>query len=264
MTTFVRCGGVLVLGLFWCFQAHSQDQQFFSRDVCVKVKNGHSEEYAALLRDVTKLAKVRVEAGTITSYMVAQAVAPAGRAARCDYHLVTGYQGFPPEAPSAEQTVADMKKAGIAMSREAMFAKRDELSTLVGVDIWRYLARVGTPKKGGYARINYDKVHPGMGPEWATLETTGWKQLAEAAAPEYGTAWRVASLIMPGGANLPYNAMTVDIFPSWEALGKGIPARALWNKVHSNVDMSAHLNRLSLIRDRPRADTVRLIEVITK
>jgi hypothetical protein len=66
-----------------------------------------------------------------------------------------------------------MKKAGIAMSREAMFAKRDELSTLVSVDIWRYLARVGTPKKGGYARINYDKVHPGMGPEWATLETTG-------------------------------------------------------------------------------------------
>ena len=258
---------MLTIGISCCFLASSQtqDQQFYGRDICVKVKEGKAQEYATYLRDVTvKLAKIRVDAGAIASYMIAQAVAPTGRAARCDYHLVAGYNGFPPEAPSEEQTAADMKKAGISMNREAMFAKRDELSYLVGVDIWMYRERVGTSQKGGYARINYDKVHPGMGAEWATLESTGWKQLAEAASKEYGTAWRVASLAMPGGASLPYNAMTVDIFPSWAALGKGISARALWNKVHPNTDMTAHMNRLSTIRDRPRVDTVKLIEVITK
>jgi hypothetical protein len=267
MTTLVRFSGVLTLGVFCCSMASSQtqDQQFYARDFCVKVKEGKAQEYAAYLRDVTvKLAKVRFDAGAIASYTIAQAVAPAGRAARCDYHLVAGFNGFPPEAPSADQTAADMKKAGISMSRENMIAKRDELSYLVGTDIWMYRERVGTAKKGGYARINYDKVHPGMGAEWAALESTGWKQLAEAASKEYGTAWRVASLAMPGGASLPYNAMTIDIFPSWDALGKGIPARTLWNKVHPNTDMTAHLTRLSTIRDRPRVDTVRLIEVLTK
>ena len=267
MTTTFRFCGVLTLGIFCCSMASSQtqDQQSYGRDNCVKVKEGKAQEYATYLRDVVvKLAKVRVDAGAVVSYTIAQAVAPAGRAARCDYHILAGYNGFPPEAPSAEQTAADMKKAGLSMNLEAMIAKREELSYLVGVDIWMYRERVGTPKKGGYARINYDKVHPGMGAEWATLESNGWKQLAEAASKEYGTAWRAASLAMPGGANLPYNAMTVDIFPSWAALGKGIPARDLWNKVHPSRDMTAHLNRLSTIRDRPRVDTVRLIEVITK
>ena len=267
MATFVKFYGVLTLGIFCCSLASSQTQgpQFYARDTCVKVKEGKAQEYTAYLRDVTvKLAKVRVDAGAIATYTIAQAVAPVGRAARCDYHIVAGYNGFPPEAPSAEQTAADMKKAGISMSREAAIAKRDELSNLVGVDTWMYRERVGTPQKGGYARINFDKVHPGMGAEWATLESTGWKQLAEAASKEHGTAWRVASLAMPGGASLPYNAMTVDIFPSWAALGTGIPTRALWNKVHPNTDITAHLSRLSAIRDRPRVDIVRLIEVLTK
>ena len=260
-----RLFGTLVIGVSSLAIAYGQPQSQFGRDLCVKVKEGKAQEYAAYLRDITaKLAKVRVDAGVIASYTIAQAVAPVGRAARCDYHIVAGYNGFPPEAPSAEQTAADMKKAGISTSREAMVAKRDELSTLVGADVWMFRERIGTPQKGGYARINYDKVHPGMGAEWARLESTGWKQLAEAASKEYGTAWRVASLAMPGGASLPYNAMTIDIFPSWAALGKGIPTRALWNKVHPDTDISAHLNRLSEIRDRPRVDTVRLVEVITK
>ena len=261
----IRLFGTFVIGVSSFAVAYGQPQVQFARDTCVKVKDGKAQEYAKYLQDVTvRLAKVRVDAGVIASYTIGQAVAPVGRAARCDYHIVALYDGFPPEAASPEQTAADMKKAGISMSREAMIAKRDELSNLVGVDVWRYREKVGTSQKGGYARINYDNIHAGMGAEWATLESTGWKQLAEAASKEYGTAWRVAALAMPTGASLPYNGMTVDIFPSWAALGKGIPTRALWNKVHPDVDISAHLNRLSTIRDVPRIDTVKLIEVITK
>ena len=150
------------------------------------------------------------------------------------------------------------------MTREAMIAKRDELTYLVGMEIWRWRERVGPSTKGAYARINFDKVHPGMAAEWVNLESNGWKQLAEVAAKEHGTGWRAASLVMPGGADLPYNAMTIDIFPNWAAMGQGIPARAIWNKVHPNRDISAHLDQLSAIRDRPRVDVVRLIEVVEK
>ena len=267
MLKSIKVSGAVALGLFCCSIAsgQAQEQPRFGRDYCVKVRDGKAQEYAAFLRDVSaKLAKVRVESGVIASFVIAQAVAPAGRSARCDYHIVSTYNGFPPEGPGAEQTAADMKKAGISMTREAMIAKRDELSYLVGMDIWRWRERIGPTTKGAYARVNYDKVHPGMGAEWLNMEATGWKQLAEAAAKEHGTAWRVATLAMPGGENLPYNAMTIDVFPSWDAMGKGIPARDLWNKVHPNRDISAHLDRLSTMRDRPRVDVVRLIEVIEK
>jgi len=259
--------GALALGLICSSTAFGQTEGplLFARDNCVKVRDGKWREYSAFLQDVTaKLAKVRVDSGAAASFTIAQAVAPSGRSARCDYHIVYTYTGFPPELPGAEQTAADLKKAGISMTREAMLARRDELSYLVGVDIWRWRERVGQSAKGAYARINYDKVHANMGGEWLSRESNGWKQLAEEASKQYGTAWRVATLAMPGGENLPYNAMTIDVFPDWAALGKGIPSRELWNKVHPNTDMAAHMARLAAIRDRPRVDIVRLVEFIEK
>jgi hypothetical protein len=257
--------GVFALGILCC-AGFGQPQQppSFSRDICVKVRDGKGAEYAAFLRDTTmKLAKVRLDAGMYASFVIAQAIEPVGRSARCDYHLVYGYTGFPPEGAGAEQTVADMKKAGITMTREQMNAKRDELSYLVGVDIWRGSQSVGTPVKGGYARLNYFKTKPGANlGEWLRMESTGWKPLAEAMAKDSGTAWFVFGLAMPGGTSLPYNGLTVDAFPSWDALGKGVPPRATWNKVHPEMDYAAYTNQLGNLVERPRVDTVRLVEVM--
>lgn len=74
----------------------------------------------------------------------------------------------------------------------------------------------------------------------------------------------VWTLVMRGGASQPYNAMTVDGFPSWEALGKGIPARATWNKVHPEMDYAQYADRVANAGDRPRIDVMRIEEVITK
>ena len=258
--------GALALGVLCSSIASAQAQgpALFARDLCIKARDGKGGEYRALLLDTTaKLAKIQVESGRLASFAIAQSVVPMGESARCDYHLVWTYEGFPPEGQSAEQDEADMKKAGISMTRQEMIAKRREFAYPVGVDIWRWRERVGRSAKGAYARINYDRVHSGMG-EWLNMESNGWKQLAEAAAEQHGTAWRAATLEMPGGADQPYNAMTIDVFPNWAALGKGIPARQLWNKVHPERDMSAHLGRLAEIRDRPRVDVVRLLEFIEK
>jgi hypothetical protein len=94
------------------------------------------------------------------------------------------------------------------------------------------------------------------------MESTGWKPVAESFSKELGTAWVVFTLAMPGGTGLPYNGLTVDIFPSWEALGKGVPARATWNKVHPEMDFAAYGTQMANIAERPRIDTVRLVEVI--
>jgi len=92
--------------------------------------------------------------------------------------------------------------------------------------MWRRSNSVGSVAKGSYLRINYFQVKPGMMADWVAAEENGWKQLAEAAATEVpGTGWSQWTLTMPGGQGLPYNARTIDVFPSWDALGKGLPAR---------------------------------------
>jgi hypothetical protein len=258
---------VLALGLICSSTAFGQAQAppLFARDNCVKVRDGKGAEYRAHLENVTlKLARYRVESGQAVSFALTQAVSPAGRSARCDYHIVYTYAGFPPEPSVGEQNAADMKKAGIDMTYAAMAAKRDELSFLVGTDTWRWRERVGRSAKGAYARMNYDKIHQGMQQEWLRMEGSGWKQLAEAASTELGTAWRTATLVMPGGEDLPYNAMTIDVFPNWAAFAAGIPSREIWNKVHPESDISAFLARVGEIRDRPRVDVVRIVEFIEK
>jgi hypothetical protein len=84
------------------FVAAAQDQPAYVRDNCVKAAPGKSAEVAALLHDVTaKLMRVRIEEGHVAWFLALSAVVPAGTAARCDFHVVTGYTGFPPETPNA-------------------------------------------------------------------------------------------------------------------------------------------------------------------
>ncbi len=109
---------------------------------------------------------------------------------------------------------ADMKKAGITMSREAMNAKRDDLCLSVrNGHLALARERVGTTEKDGYARLNYYKTNPGMAAEWARMESTGWGSRSPKPWLRRSAQAGGLRLAMPAGTSLPYNAMTVDVFP---------------------------------------------------
>jgi hypothetical protein len=113
-------------------------------------------------------------------------------------------------------------------------------------------------------RLNYFKIKAGEQADWLRMERAGWKQLAEAFAKETpGRAWGLYTLGMPGGASLPYNALTADIVPNWEGLFGGNP-RDTWMKVHPETDYAGYMNRVGQMAERPYVDTLRLIEVIQK
>jgi hypothetical protein len=231
----------------------------------VKVADGKFAEFDAILAENRKLAKVRVDSGRSVGSLVARAVYPAGRSAACDYHFVEAYDGFPPEAASAQQAQADFKKSGITMTQEEYRAKLNGAAHLVSQELWRSRGGYGAVSKGGYVRINYNKVKPGMGAEYLKFETTGWGKMAEAAAKEIpGTSWGLYTMLMPGGSDQPYNSMTVDGYPSWEAFGKGIPVQSLWKKVHPDVDYTEHMKKMSTLLDRPRVEVFRVLDVIRK
>ncbi len=234
---------------------------------CVKVKDGKTAEFRAYLNDIAvKLYKSRVEAGEATAYVIAAAVSPTGTSARCDYHLVATYNGVPAELNVPGKLDADLKRAGINLTADQLTAKRDSLSALVSRHIWRTRDSVGAgAQKGGYVRANYYKVHPGKQAEYLTAETTGWKLLAEELNKQSaGRTWSVYTLVMPGGEELAYNAMTVDGFPNWDSLMTTSPMRALWNKVHPTLDSTAYFNHVNNISDRPFLDVLRIVEAIRK
>jgi len=268
MSRLILTGTVAALVLTGSSLALAQQTApYYTRANCVKVRDGKGGEYAAYLRDVTaKLAKYRVDNGMVAGFTVSQAVFPAGQAAMCDYLISYGSNGFPQEPPTPEQTDADYKKAGINMTRQERTAKLNELTYLVKTELWRRVDSAGgTVAKGNYYRVNYFNVKPAMGADWVANQSNGWKQLAEAGAAEVpGTAWSVWFLAMPGGQSLPYNARTIDVFPTWDAMGKGLPVRALWNKAHPNVDYTTHMNKLNALAERPRIDVYRVVERITK
>ena len=233
---------------------------------CVKVRDGKQAEFAAYLKDVSlKLYKSRVEAGEVAAYIVAAAVSPIGTSARCDYHLVATYNGVPND-PGAGTLDRDLQRAGISMTAAQLTAKRDSLSRRVSRDIWRTREVVGAGvPKGGYVRVNYYKVRAGMQTDYVTKETAGWKPYAEEInKQDAGRTWSLYTLVMPGGSQLAYNAMTVDGFPSWAALMAGGSMRNTWNKVHPAIDSTAYLSQINGISDRAFVDVLRIEEAIRK
>jgi len=257
--------GLVMVVSVWASQAPAQEKSQYLRIQCVKITDGKLAEFDAILPENRKLAKVRVDSGRSTLSLVARAMYPAGRSATCDYHFVDVFDGFPPEAASPQQLQADFEKSGITLSQVEYRAKLLGSSYLVSQELWRYRGGIGSVSKGTYVRINYNKVKPGMGAEYLKFENTGWKQLAEAAAKDIpGTSWGLYTLAMPGGSDQPYNSMTVDGFPSWEAMGKGLPVQDLWKKVHPDVDYTQHMQKMSTLLDRPRIEVFRVVDVIRK
>jgi hypothetical protein len=134
------------------------------------------------------------------------------------------------------------------------------LSSLVNLDIWQVRADVGPAlEKGQYARLNYYRVKPGQGAAWLKLETTGWKPLAESLKDSH-LGWHLNTLAMPAGEYLHYNALTVDTFPSWTALGQGVPANTAWPKVHPDMPFADYLSLVGNTVERYRVDVLRVVE----
>ena len=243
--------------------AAAQDQPGYIRDYCVKAAPGKGAEVAAMLHDVTaKVMRVRIDEGQAAWFLALSSVVPAGTAARCDFHVIIGYMGFPPEAPTAEQTTAELKKAGLNMTGADWAAKRDSLSTLVNLDIWQAVAEVGPLlEKGQYARLNYFHVKPGQQAAWLKLETTGWKPFVES-LKDSGLGWHLVTLAMPAGEYLHYNGLTVDTFPSWTALGHGVPVDTAWPKVHPDMPFADFISQVAKTVERYRVDVVQVVEVV--
>jgi hypothetical protein len=208
----------------------------FHTVACIKVKPGKIAEFRAwTTEEFHKFAQARVDSGELSTSYLLRAVFPAGASAECDYLTVAMYPAAPPEPVGMEKMSATLKKAGLNMSAQEYIDRRDALSTLVSSTLFQNQAYAGSAKKGAYMVVNYMKTS--NYDKWVDFEKKVGKPMAEQSISDgFTCGWSVNALWFPWGSDLPYQGVTVDVFPDWNALFKSDPKfEENFNKAHPDL-----------------------------
>ena len=232
--------------------------------VCVKATPGKSAEYRQFVSDTgKKIAEARAKAGEIVSWSFARSVIPAGDEARCDYTIATAYEGVPPQTNDSASLAKAIDKAGLKMTATQYLARRNSLSHLVSMEMWRPRVRVGQMEKGNYFFVNHMKVHNPA--EYIKFETEVWRPLAEDWLKDGSqSGWRFNTLLFPSGTDVKYAALSVDVYPNWEAVFKRRNTQETFKKVHPEKDYEQVMGGLGKLRDLAQRDLMYVEEVVTQ
>jgi len=232
---------------------------------CIKVKPENTTEFRKwVTADVHKIAQSRVDAGEVSSWILLRSVIPTGALAECDYLVVSIYPGAPPEPMGLEELDALLKKAGIAMTAQQYVDKRASLTTLISNNLFQTQAVVGGFKKGDYFVVNYMKAS-NVG-DYVDWEKKAWMPMAEAMAKDGSrTGWSVNTIVFPGGTDVKYNAVTVDVYPKWDSIFNTTPQQFydLWRKVHPDMELGTTFEQYDKLRHQGDVDIYAAMDVIT-
>lgn len=232
---------------------------------CFKVKPENTANFRGFVsNEWHKVAQARVDSGEITTWYLLRSVLPQGTSAACDFIIVGIFPGAPRLASSDEINAA-IQKSGMSINSQEYDNQRNAVSTLVSVSIFQNESYDGSPKVGDYFKVNYTKV-PGDIGEWVAYEKKNWLPVAQALNKNGSMrAWSLNVQVLPNGVDLPYQAVTVDVFPSMDAVfneDNSIPStfKALYPKTDLRTFM-AGFEKLGTIRS---AQLFELDDLVTK
>ena len=231
---------------------------------CIKVKPEKSAEFRKWIPDVMqKFARARVDSGAVSTWYLFRAVIPQGSSATCDYLTVSLYPGAPPEPLTAEQTAALLKKAGVSMTAEEYMTRRDSIGTLVSSQMFRNIESIGAAQKGGYISVAYMKA--ANLDDWLAFEKKVWKPFAEQMVKDgVESGWSVNIRAFGQVSELPYQGVTVDVYPSWDAIWKDDPQFIdRIKKVHPETDPTAIFEQVTKARTMVAQELYAVEDMIT-
>ena len=231
---------------------------------CLKIKPEKSAEFHKWVAEViTKLAQSRVDSGALSTWYLLRAAIPAGRSAECDYLTVSVYPGAPPEPLVGEQLSPALKKAGLSMTADDYIARRDAVATLISTNLYTNQISVGKANKGGYLAVNYMKTS-NIG-DWLKFEKETWKPIAEAMVKDgVESGWSVNLRAVGLNSDLPYQGVSVDVYPNWDAVFKDDPQFTdRVKKVHPGKDINAMFEQIDKSRNMVRTELYAIEDLIT-
>ena len=234
---------------------------------CMKVKPDKGVEFRKWVEgDLHKYAQGLVDSGRLSSWALVRAVTPAGSASPCDYFVVGFYPGLPPEPLGMADLGPVLKKAGLSMTAEEWVARRDSMSTLVTTGLWQNYAAVGSMQKGDYIVVNEAKAADVD--EWVAYEKKAWQPIAEQLGKEGLTrGWSVNVLMLPQrGSENRINGVTVDVYPSWDAVIKSMIDPEFvnrWRKIHPDMEIGTTFEHYDKLRNNLTANLFRIDDMIS-
>jgi len=231
---------------------------------CFKVAPEKASEFHAwAASDLHKLAQSMVDTGILSAWYLLRSVQPQGKSADCDYLTIAFYPGTPPEPLSPEALGDVLKKAGLTMSAQQFLDRRNSLTMLVSNNLFQRRAEVGSTKKGNYIVVNYMKA-ANVG-DWVAFEKKVWQPVAEALIRDGRTSgWSLNVQILPGGSDLPFQGVTVDVFPTWDDVFKPDPQFVeRFRKVHPDMEFGMTFQQFEKLRTMVSLQLFAAVDVVT-
>jgi len=231
----------------------------------LKVAPNKNNEFLRLIRDESmKVAQVRVDAGEYLIWTLLRSVFPGGAEARADYVISVISEGRPRASGGSSALEANLKKAGITMSADEYWARRDGVVSRVASELWRVRELVAGAKKGHYVYLNFMKVPDAAA--YNDFEAKVWRPMAEGWVKDGSmSGWLFATKILPSGSDTVYSAYSADIFPTWDAAFAGDANRMqrMFEKVHpgkSYQELTANMAKLRSLAKRELWTVVERVE----
>ncbi len=216
------------------FAANSQSAStgYFSV-ACVKIQPGKTFAFREFASNESKrLMQTAADNGDVSLWMLLRAVMPAGEMAECDYLSVARYAGTPTPPLSLEKMNQSLRQSGVGGTAQEFYSRRESLARLVSYEMWRAEHRVGAPRKGDYVAASYLKVNDMRA--MSEIDSNILKPMAEERLRAGTiTAWSANRRVVPSGSSLGYQAMSVYVYPTWNAVFEYPPASEVFKKVHA-------------------------------
>jgi hypothetical protein len=241
----------LLAGAVWAQPA--AQPAFYNTAICTKTPPGaDAAQRSRYFSDLGKLMKSRVEAGEAVSWSLMRSVIPAGEDARCDYVSLTTYQGTPGKPATREDLIKGIERSGLKISPDEYYTRRAGVSKLVSIEMWRPLISIGQAAKGNYLYVNFMKVHKMA--DYVKFESEVWQPMAAQWIKEKAmTSWNFSLAMLPGGTDVKYAALSVDVFPDWESAFKRRSLTAMFKKVHAGKSTD-QIESMDKLRDLARRE----------
>lgn len=259
----------VVVTVALCVPAFAQMQQEgaarYLEVACFKVKPEKSKEFHTwAASDLHKYAQSRVDGGVLSTWFLLRSVYPQGTSADCDYLMISTYPASPPESLSPEVLDGALKRAGLTMTGQQFLDRWDSLATIVSSSLYQNRASVGDPpRKGNYLVLNYMKAADVD--DWVAFEKKVWQPVAGALVKDgRGMGWSLNVQLLPGGTDLKFQGVTVDVYAGWNDVFRDDPqSRERFKKVHPDMEFEATFAQFQKLRTLISVQLFTAVDVVT-
>ncbi len=230
---------------------------------CFKVKPEKAAEFRKWAADdVHKLEQSLVDSGRMSTWLLLRSVMPQGTSATCDYVSISIFPAAPPAPLGLSDLGTAVKKAGLTVGAQEFVDRRSALTELVSLAMFQTRITVGSEKKGDYLMVNFMKV-PNID-DWLAYEKKVWQPMAETLVKDGVTrGWSANTQVLPAGSDLKFQAVTVDAYPSWDAVFKDFGFAEHFKKAHPDMEVGTTMENFDKLRTILASDLYTVEDMVT-